>query len=90
MVAEPLDKGLAEDIEGGHVRLNMGRKQLTVSNVARTHHPLLTTRHPLLPLCPVEACVRVCHDIVVASTPLPPLSTLIFISAMLFRISDVF
>lgn len=29
MIAEPLDKGLAEDIEAGHVRLSMGRKQLT-------------------------------------------------------------
>lgn len=30
MIAEPLDKGLAEDIEAGNVRLEMGRKQLTV------------------------------------------------------------
>ena len=30
MIAEPLDKGLAEDIEAGNVRLDMGRKQLTV------------------------------------------------------------
>lgn len=34
MVAEPLDKGLAEEIEAGNVRLNMGRKQLTVSRLS--------------------------------------------------------
>ncbi len=35
MIAEPLDKGLAEDIEAGVVRLEMGRKQLTVRRVGR-------------------------------------------------------
>lgn len=51
MVAEPLDKGLAEEIEAGNVRLNMGRKHLTVRPRMRMHQPPHCCQQPraLLP-----------------------------------------
>ncbi|KAG2486973.1 hypothetical protein HYH03_014346 [Edaphochlamys debaryana] len=44
MIAEPLDKGLAEDIEAGNVRLEMGRKQLTDWFQTRYEWDLLAVR----------------------------------------------
>ncbi|GLC44572.1 hypothetical protein PLESTB_001320500 [Pleodorina starrii] len=44
MIAEPLDKGLAEDIEAGNVRLEMGRKQLTEWFQTRYEWDLLAVR----------------------------------------------